>query len=73
MEVIMKVDNGNAVSSVISEKMCGQTNTQTNKQTTRPKPRYSHRQCLHVQSKIVPIANTSDSLHIRATYTSSPV
>ena len=35
MEVIMKVLNGNAVSSVISEKMCGQTNTQTNKQTNR--------------------------------------
>ena len=29
----MKVLNGNAVSSVISEKMCGQTNTQTNRQT----------------------------------------
>ena len=29
----MKVPNGNAVSSVISEKMCGQTNKQTNKQT----------------------------------------
>ena len=29
----MKVLNGNAVSSVISEKMCGQTNKQTNKQT----------------------------------------
>ena len=35
MEVIMKVLNGNAVSSVISEKMCGQTNTQTNKQTNK--------------------------------------
>ena len=35
MEVIMKVPNGNAVSSVISEKMCGQTNTQTNKQTDK--------------------------------------
>ena len=35
MEVIMKVLNGNAVSSVISEKMCGQTNTQTNKQTDK--------------------------------------
>ena len=33
----MKVLNGNAVSSVISEKMCGQTNTQTNKQTNRTK------------------------------------
>ena len=31
----MKVLNGNAVSSVISEKMCGQTNTQTNKQTNK--------------------------------------
>ena len=31
----MKVLNGNAVSSVISEKMCGQTNTQTNKQTDK--------------------------------------
>ena len=31
----MKMLNGNAVSSVISEKMCGQTNTQTNKQTNR--------------------------------------
>ena len=40
--MIMKVPNGNAVSSVISEKMCGQTNKQTHKQT-RPKPRYSHR------------------------------
>ena len=46
----MKVLNGNAVSSVNFEEMCGQTNrqtnTQTNKQTnetTRPKPRYSHR------------------------------
>ena len=29
----MKVLDGNAVSSVISEKMCGQTNKQTNKQT----------------------------------------
>ena len=29
----MKVLNENAVSSVISEKMCGQTNKQTNKQT----------------------------------------
>ena len=27
----MKVLNGNAVSSVISEKMCGQTNKHTNK------------------------------------------
>ena len=35
MEVIMKGLNGNAVSSVISEKMCGQTNTQTNKQTDK--------------------------------------
>ena len=35
MDVIMKVLNGNAVSSVISEKMCGQTNTQTNKQTDK--------------------------------------
>ena len=36
MEVIMKVLNGNAVSSVISEKMFGkQTNTQTNKQTDK--------------------------------------
>ena len=35
MEVIIEVLNGNAVSSVISEKMCGQTNTQTNKQTNR--------------------------------------
>ena len=35
MEVIMKVLNGNAVSSVISEKMCGQTNKHTNKQTNR--------------------------------------
>ena len=33
MEVIMKVLNGNAVSSVISEKMCGQTNKHTNRQT----------------------------------------
>ena len=32
----MEVLNGNAVSSVISEKMCGQTNTQTNKQTREP-------------------------------------
>ena len=31
----MKVLNGNAVSSVISEKMCGQTNKQTNKQTDK--------------------------------------
>ena len=31
----MKVPNGNAVSSVISEKMCGQTNKQTNKQTDK--------------------------------------
>ena len=31
----MKVLNVNAVSSVISEKMCGQTNTQTNKQTDK--------------------------------------
>ena len=31
----MKVLNGNAVSSVISEKMCGQTNKQTNKQTRK--------------------------------------
>ena len=36
MEVIMKVLNGNAVSSVISEKMCGQTNKHTNKQTNKP-------------------------------------
>ena len=35
MEVIMNVLNGIAVSSVISEKMCGQTNTQTNKQTDK--------------------------------------
>ena len=35
MEVIMEVPNGNAVSSVISEKMCGQTNKQTNKQTDK--------------------------------------
>ena len=35
MEVIMKVLNGNAVSSVISEKMCGQTNKHTHKQTNR--------------------------------------
>ena len=35
MEVIIKVLNGNGVSSVISEKMCGQTNTQTNKQTNK--------------------------------------
>ena len=35
MEVIIKVLNGNAVSSVISEKMCGQTNKHTNKQTNR--------------------------------------
>ena len=35
MEVIMKVLNGNAVSSVISEKMCGQTNKHTNKQTNK--------------------------------------
>ena len=35
MEVIMKVLNGNAVSSVISEKMCGQTNKHTNKQTDK--------------------------------------
>ena len=35
MEVIMKVLNGNAVSSVISEKMCGQTNKHSNKQTNR--------------------------------------
>ena len=31
----MKVLNGNAVSSVISEKMCGQTNKHTNKQTNK--------------------------------------
>ena len=31
----MKVLNGNAVPSVISEKMCGQTNTHTNKQTNK--------------------------------------
>ena len=35
MEVIMKVLNGNAVSSVISEEMCGQTNKHTNKQTDK--------------------------------------
>ena len=35
MDVIIKVSNGNAVSSVISEKMCGQTNKQTNKQTDK--------------------------------------
>ena len=35
MEVIMKVLNGNAVPSVISEKMCGQTNKHTNKQTNK--------------------------------------
>ena len=35
MEVIMKVLNGNAVSSVISEKMRGQTNKHTNKQTNK--------------------------------------
>ena len=35
MEVIMEVPNGNAVSSVISEKMCGQTNKQTNRQTNK--------------------------------------
>ena len=35
MEVIMKVLNGNAVSSVISEKMCRQTNKHTNKQTDK--------------------------------------
>ena len=35
--MIMKVLNGNAVSSVISEKMCGQTNKQTNKQTKTDK------------------------------------
>ena len=35
--MIMKVLNGNAVSSVISEKMCGQTNKQTNKQTQTDK------------------------------------
>ena len=35
MEVMMKVLNGNAVSSVISEKMCGQTNKHTNKQTNK--------------------------------------
>ena len=35
MDVIIIVSNGNAVSSVISEKMCGQTNKQTNKQTNR--------------------------------------
>ena len=35
MDVIMKVPNGNAVSSVISEKMCGQTNKQTDKQTNK--------------------------------------
>ena len=35
MEVIMKVLNGNAVSSVISEKRCGQTNKHTNKQTNK--------------------------------------
>ena len=35
MEVIMKVLNGNAVTSVISEKMCGQTNKHTNKQTNK--------------------------------------
>ena len=35
MEVIMKVLNGNAVSSVISEKMCGQTNKHTNRQTNK--------------------------------------
>ena len=33
--MIMKVLNGNAVSSVISEKMCGQTNKQTNKHTDK--------------------------------------
>ena len=33
--MIMKVLNGNAVSSVISEKMCGQTNKHTNKQTNK--------------------------------------
>ena len=35
MDVIIKVSNGNAVSSVISEKMCGQTNKQTKKQTNK--------------------------------------
>ena len=35
MEVIMKVLNGNAVSSVISKKICGQTNKHTNKQTNK--------------------------------------
>ena len=35
MDVIIRVSNGNAVSSVISEKMCGQTNKQTNKQTDK--------------------------------------
>ena len=35
--MIMKVPNGNAVSSVISEKMCGQTNRQTGQKW------YSHR------------------------------
>ena len=33
--MIMKVLNGNAVSSVISEKMCGQTNKQANTQTDK--------------------------------------
>ena len=33
--MIMKVLNGNAVPSVISEKMCGQTNKHTNKQTNK--------------------------------------
>ena len=32
----MKVLNGNAVSSVNFEKMCGQTNRQTNTQTRDP-------------------------------------
>ena len=37
MDVIIKVPNENAVSSVISEKMCGQTNKQTDKQTNEQK------------------------------------
>ena len=53
MEVIMKVLNGNAVSSVISEKMCGQTNTQTNKQTNRQtgQKSYSHRGPVTITNK----------------------
>ena len=45
--MLTKVLSANAATSTSAEKISGQTNRQTNKQTvnkqTRPKPRYSHR------------------------------